>query len=1052
MTKFNELLTILAVARFNELLPFAIGCVWENNRRVHTNNPDDHEEFDPERVRSADTPSHPAYIGPYALRFSAALKGPMALLPELRVRDHWWPEPEPGESSTWRQYSSLLIVWLSLRDLTGGAAVLGSDGGAVPSEGRSMHERGRDGGDEAMVVGEGLALGSSTGGDGGDGESEIEADDEERTTGSTMASRGHKGKSVARASRGARGAGSHRTTRATSRPPQAPVHTGESDMEVDQEGKGAGTGGRRSSAKGKSKAGVSQPSDGDSTRAAAASVAPSEHAAPASGSVESGVKTKHQRRPNGKLTLYDLEAEKIKSEYIPHPRPCKRCHDSNQPCTFNPILRPYCQSCEKKRAKCSNAFNIKEDHCMATYLGYAVYRMVSNPSVYAEPTFSPSNLPQPLPADIQWFRDLYAEVPRGRTGRMRAKNSTKATGAVTVGGVFNASIEDSATGGGQDVQQRVPSSSGRGTSVTTRSTSMSRAQSPASITLPGSSAASGDEPPASPSGFSGTTDHVLPGADEIAEMPGSPSTRPESVASSRAMSLEDETAASDVEWEAAGEPASWTGMETGAVAAIPVVNARIPHIIGSDGVGITLRTREQSSIPSGRRVVELKVRGSELERRSSARRPPPDLPPPPPGAERRLKAANAVPRLQGSWTDLPRLGRCLGPGVYEIVPPPHEDDGHAAWRELADLGMDDLDVLRQPQGLSYGSPDRGSRPVTPDRQVFVFNDNIVSLAKTTKAKFAEMSALKDGLREDAILLGQQSDQVLQRSEWGPEAARAAGGDGNLLRLDDISSILLNLSNIHETLAQFAQAFDSVPAVPMNWTVLLDLLSRMNDMGVLYRTAWERFATLEEDVRPVRTEMQRIRYLLAHVQTRLDEVPNESIVACEPLIHNMYQQLESRLTHLDGGSWTTASLPRTATVGDVLQILTSLSERVAQLERTQAGTSAQRMEACISEYLEARGISDDVLRELATTFGQDARGPSAGSSISHALHTVYEPPSTGGNVPPPHGTAKFQPPLERMTNEGVPGGAATSASAPTGRARRTYGSNRAGASSSGVRHG
>ena len=49
MRKFHAMLKILVVAKFDELPPFAIGCVWENNRRLRLQEP----KFDPERVVSA---------------------------------------------------------------------------------------------------------------------------------------------------------------------------------------------------------------------------------------------------------------------------------------------------------------------------------------------------------------------------------------------------------------------------------------------------------------------------------------------------------------------------------------------------------------------------------------------------------------------------------------------------------------------------------------------------------------------------------------------------------------------------------------------------------------------------------------------------------------------------------------------------------------------------------------------------------------------------------------------------------------------------------------
>ena len=89
MRKFHAMLNILVVAKFEQLPPFAIGCVWENNRRLRLGEP----KFDPELVVSAGSRGHPAYR-PHTegrLRYAPAFKGsPMALKEEQDIRDNWW--------------------------------------------------------------------------------------------------------------------------------------------------------------------------------------------------------------------------------------------------------------------------------------------------------------------------------------------------------------------------------------------------------------------------------------------------------------------------------------------------------------------------------------------------------------------------------------------------------------------------------------------------------------------------------------------------------------------------------------------------------------------------------------------------------------------------------------------------------------------------------------------------------------------------------------------------------------------------------------------------
>ena len=85
MRKFHAMLKILVAAKFEELPPFAIGCVWENNRCLRLQEP----TFNPELVVSAKSRRHPAYQANTEghLRYALAFDGsPMALKREQDIR------------------------------------------------------------------------------------------------------------------------------------------------------------------------------------------------------------------------------------------------------------------------------------------------------------------------------------------------------------------------------------------------------------------------------------------------------------------------------------------------------------------------------------------------------------------------------------------------------------------------------------------------------------------------------------------------------------------------------------------------------------------------------------------------------------------------------------------------------------------------------------------------------------------------------------------------------------------------------------------------------
>ena len=196
----------------------------------------------------------------------------------------------------------------------------------------------------------------------------------------------------------------------------------------------------------------------------------------------------------------------------------------------------------------------------------------------------------------------------------------------------------------------------------------------------------------------------------------------------------------------------------------------------------------------------------------------------------------------------------------------------------------------------------------------------------------------------------------------------------------------------------------VPTMPCNWVSLLELLTKIDDLRDLYRIAWQRFDVLEEDQRPIRGEIYRLRENVAHVQASLDGIANETIHACKPLIHNLYQHfatrlegIEERLHVLDGGAWIVVG-PREPGIGDVLKEVTRLSARMDALEQTVGDRLKMRIEVTLSNYLSQLGLTQDVLRELGSTFGHPSLDIPVGGSISDVLHTVYPGQQSGGTIP------------------------------------------------------
>ena len=348
----------------------------------------------------------------------------------------------------------------------------------------------------------------------------------------------------------------------------------------------------------------------------------------------------------------------------------------------------------------------------------------------------------------------------------------------------------------------------------------------------------------------------------------------------------------------------------------------------------------------------------------------------------------------GSWSSLPRLGPRLQDGFYSVVPPPHNDDWKVRWRTLTEIGQGDVPVVPNAHSVHPAEPAPPSRASTPPAQIFSISDEVLRMMHDTRLKFDEIVLIKGQMQERARSHTHRSQAAKNRGTGNDDLAN----DVNNVGSEDVSLLWASISEVNLMLVRIFEAFENIPAMPANWTAVLDLLTQIGELRELYKVSWERFVSLEEDVRPLRTEMQRVRYRIAEVQERVDQISNEAIMACEPLIHNLYSQLDTQLTHLEQGQ--PSPLPHVTQMGDVLKALTWLSERVDQLERAaEADDFRTRIDGYISRYLADRGLADHILRQLGTASAQTPSSWSAGSSVSHVLHTVYTGQAPSSNVAP-----------------------------------------------------
>ena len=392
---------------------------------------------------------------------------------------------------------------------------------------------------------------------------------------------------------------------------------------------------------------------------------------------------------------------------------------------------------------------------MATYLGYASYLMSSDPSTYVEPTFTPTNLPNPLPTNIDWFRALYEKAKK--VGKTRVKKAIPSPVVVAPSTDDDTPLVFPPSAG--EVPHESSHRSRQSTPLTTRSRSVSQAPSRASSTMPGSSAVSVEQPPPSPSAMSETS-HA-PQLEAAVTSLGAPS-RSETFSPPNAMSVDDEA-----------------GAEASAAAS---------DALSSDGggEGTAPHQRPGTSHTSGK-MRALTVRGSEFDIPGTSRLDLSAFSPPPRGVVRRSTSIHLVPRLRGAcststvfslsmlirpiaepWNALPSLGARTPEGHYSVVLPPHNEDWVVRWEELTNSGGSETSAPWNADCHLNSEVEPPSRPQRPPSRIFTVSDEVHRIVHATRELFDEISLIKERMQTGARLHKNQSREVFGRRPSNPQ--------------------------------------------------------------------------------------------------------------------------------------------------------------------------------------------------------------------------------------------------------------------------------------------
>ncbi|KAI1784145.1 hypothetical protein LXA43DRAFT_1101704 [Ganoderma leucocontextum] len=162
--------------------------------------------------------------------------------------------------------------------------------------------------------------------------------------------------------------------------------------------------------------------------------------------------------------------------------------------------------------------------------------------------------------------------------------------------------------------------------------------------------------------------------------------------------------------------------------------------------------------------------------------------------------------------------------------------------------------------------------------------------------------------------------------------------------------------------------------------------------------WEKLDEFQANAQPLRDQYTSLQIDLDDARHRFDSILKDVDDQMQPLMFNIAEKftesvarLERCIAVLDGGDAEVAevgdvpyaSRPRRASLGDVLVALTMLTARVTTLEERATAATSETIDQHIATYLGQFGVTEGILRSLATDFYHAPGAGPTGGSISGA---------------------------------------------------------------------
>ncbi|KAI0710610.1 hypothetical protein C8Q76DRAFT_798160 [Earliella scabrosa] len=263
-----------------------------------------------------------------------------------------------------------------------------------------------------------------------------------------------------------------------------------------------------------------------------------------------------------------------------------------------------------------------------------------------------------------------------------------------------------------------------------------------------------------------------------------------------------------------------------------------------------------------------------------------------------------VPRLKGSWRDLPTLVRA--PGDSASVLPPVSPLLSALKKSRRDRVTEEssaIPVIDRVTEEVSGAVLAIERPPTPPHTAFEPRPATLELVQDAQHAFSEVQNLRQLLEhaaDDAAALVKTSRLRAQAALTNvrdatsvSEAVSVVGCRQMQLAIEQQKTSEV-LERVCRSLALICAAFWHLPPIPLNNRALTEMLDVLSQLRELYGTAQAKFDLAQEHLQPIRTQLEAVQTEQSAISDCLSHIPNEISTSVYPVLSEFCRNIAEKI--------------------------------------------------------------------------------------------------------------------------------------------------------------